>query len=211
MSKKKIFLQFFQTMPRIIHYSLVNLTAFRQRNGLLQKDIAEYLGVTRSYVSMVEKGSSKFSRENLDKLYDNPYHWNVDDLVPAYTRVNKALLYLNQTRNEKRAAEGLLPSLFTFGYPDEEELIKYGESTIPEYLVDSWCEHAPELNPEWLLTGEGEMFVQEGQEEPAPIELLQEKVDKLEAAIEDYKRTVEQLVESLPQKIVEALQAMSKT
>lgn len=177
----------------------------------MQKDIAEYLGVTRGYVSMVEKGRSKFSRESIDKLYDNPYHWNVDDLVPEFTRLKKASFYLNHTRNEQRAAEGLLPCFFSYTDDDDFDGIKYGEISIPEYWVDRWCENAPELNREWLLTGEGEMLIQETSEEPAPIEILQVKIDKLEAAIEDYKKTIEQLVESLPQKIVEALQAMSKT
>lgn len=199
-------------MPKISHYSLVDLTAFRQRNGILQKDVADYLGVSRGYVSMVEKGSSKLSRDNIDKLYNNPYHWNVDDLVPAYTRWKKALFYLNETRNKQKEAEGLLPTYFTYDDDGLDDSIRYGEIGIPEYLLEEWIPRAPDFGWEWLLTGQGEMIIGElFPEELSPIELLQEKVDKLEAAIEDYKKNVEQLVESLPQKIVEALQAMSKT
>ena len=196
-------------MPRINLNSLVNLTAFRQRNGILQKDLADYLGVSRGYISMVESGKSRLSRDNLDKLYDNPFHWNTDDLVPAYTRIEKALVYLNQTRNEQRAAEGLPPSFFAYGYDGEDLAIKYGEMGIPEYIAGIWCHGAPELSREWLLYGEGEMLVQKASEEPAPIEVLQAKVDKLEAAIEEYKNTVERLVDSLSKQITDALQVMS--
>lgn len=196
-------------MPTFMPNLLVDLPAFRQRNHLLQKDIADYLGVSRGYISMVEKGRSRLSRESLDKLYDNPYHWNTDDLVPAQTRIEKALVYLNQTRNEQRAAEGLPPSGFTYGYDGEDDAIRYGEMGIPEYIADIWCEGAPELSREWLLNGEGEMLVQDTPEEPTPIEVLQAKVDKLEAAIEEYKNTVERLVDSLSKQITDALQVVS--
>lgn len=197
-------------MPKIARNSLVNLTAFRQRNGILQKDLAEYLGVSRGYISLVESGRSNLSPENIDKIFDNPNHWNTDDLVPAYTRLNRALYYLNRERNEQRAAEGLGPAFFTFLPDDESELaIKHGYGDIPEHLADQWCPEAPELSREWLLYGEGEMLVQDTPEEPTPIEVLQAKVDKLEAAIEEYKNTVERLVDSLSKQITDALQVMS--
>ena len=197
-------------MPKIVRNSLVNLTAFRQRNGILQKDLADYLGVSRGYISLVESGRSNLSPENIDKIFDNPYHWNTDDLVPAYTRLSRVLDYLNGERNVQRAAEGLGPAFFSFLPNDESELaIKHGYSDIPEHVADQWCHEAPELSRKWLLYGEGEMLVQKAAEEPAPIEVLQAKVDKLEAAIEEYKNTVERLVGSLSKQITEALQVMS--
>lgn len=196
-------------MPKITHNSLVNLTAFRQRNGILQKDLADYLGVSRGYISMVESGRSRLSRENLDKLYENPYGWDLDDLVPAYTRVDKALYYLNHTRNEQRASVGLLPAGFTFSDEWMEDALKYGEIDVSDRIADLWCPYAPELNREWLLTGNGEMLVSPALEEKSQIEVLQEKVDKLEAAIEEYKNYLGQLIEALPETIINALQGMS--
>ena len=67
----------------------------------------------------------------------------------------------------------------------------------------------PDISREWLLYGEGEMLVQMATEEPAPIEVLQAKIDKLEAAIEEYKTTVERLVGSLSKQITDALQVVS--
>ena len=197
-------------MPKILRQSLINLTAFRQRNGILQKDLAKYLDVSRGYISMVESGKSSLAKESLDKLYDNPKHWNVEDLVPAYTRLNQALEYLNIKRNEQRAVQGLPPTLFSMG-EDDEFNIKYGYSGIPEYIADMWCSGAPELNQEWLLTGIGEMLVNANQDSPSQIEVLQQKIDELEASLEEFKTFIDQMIESVPEKVVAALQSMSKT
>ena len=197
-------------MPKIQSKFLINLTAFRQRNGILQKTLADYLGVSRGYISMVESGKSTLAKESIEKIYENPFHWDVNDLVPAYSRLNAAMDYLNGTRNERRAAEGLPPALFLTGGDDEMiEAIKYGYSGIPDYLVDTWCSSAPELNGDWLLTGEGEMIIEENQDSPSPIEVLQNKIDKLEAELKECRALIEQMSASLPEKVVAALQAMS--
>lgn len=196
-------------MPKISRQSLINLSAFRQRNGILQKDLADYLAVSRGYISMVESGKSTLAKDSLEKLYNNPFHWDVNDLVPAFSRLNLAIDYLNITRNERRAAEGLPPAFFLTGGDDEIEAIKYGYSGIPEYLVDMWCSGAPELNRDWLLMGKGEMLIEENQDSPSPIEVLQNKIDKLEAELLDCKALIEQMSVSLPEKVVAALQAMS--
>lgn len=198
-------------MPKISRQSLINLSAFRQRNGILQKDLADYLAVSRGYISMVESGKSTLAKESLDKLFNNPNHWNVEDLVPAYTRLNQALDYLNIKRNEQRAAEGLPPAFFLTGGDDEIiEAIRYGYSGIPEYLVDEWCSSAPELNRDWLLMGKGEMLIEENQDSPSPIEVLQNKIDKLEAELLDCKALIERMSVSLPEKVVAALQMSKK-
>ncbi len=198
-------------MPKISRQSLINLSAFRQRNGILQKDLADYLAVSRGYISMVESGKSTLAKDSLEKLYNNPFHWDVNDLVPAYSRLIAAIDYLNNTRNELRAAEGLPPSFFLMGGLDDEifEAVKYGYSGIPEFLVNDWCSSAPELNRDWLLMGKGEMLIEENQDSPSPIEVLQNKIDKLEAELLDCKALIERMSVSLPEKVAAALQAMS--
>ena len=193
-------------MPKIARNSLVNLTAFRQRNGILQKDLADYLGVSRGYISLVESGRSNLSPENIGKLFANPYHWNDEDLVPAFTRLCQVQDYLCITKygqREDSEISDLIP-------PDGTvEAIKYGYIDIPVDLVDKWCADSPELNREWLLTGKGKMITEGSTKVPSQIEVLQAKIDKLEAAIEEYKTTVERLVGSLSKQITEALQVMS--
>ena len=210
-------------MPKIQRKSLINLTAFRQRNGILQKALADYLGVSRGYISMVESGKSTLAKESIEKIYNNPFHWDVNDLVPAFSRLNLAIDYLNITRNERRAAEGLPPAFFLTGGGDDEIEVRkrikprYNgfinvesiRQKQPEYLVDMWCSGAPELNRDWLLMGKGEMLIEENQDSPSPIEVLQNKIDKLEAELLDCKALIEQMSVSLPEKVVAALQAMS--
>ena len=183
-------------MPKIQKKSLINLTAFRQKNGILQKQLADYLEVSRGYISLVESGRSTIAKENIEKIFDNPYHWNVDDLVPAYTRLNAALDYLNNTRNEKIKSEGLPPVNFNINQETKSN-IKYGYSEVPEYLVNKWRIIAPELNPEWLLNGEGEMLFSKNDKEPTPIEKLQEKIDNLEVEIKETKSLIKRVIEIL--------------
>ena len=47
------------------------------RNNLSQKDVMEYLGVSKGYMSLVISGKKKLSEENFRKLLENPYGWNV--------------------------------------------------------------------------------------------------------------------------------------
>lgn len=54
---------------------------FIRQNGLRQKDLAEYLGVTEGAVSQLVRGSTKLSKENLAKLLGNKRGWDVSMLT----------------------------------------------------------------------------------------------------------------------------------
>lgn len=58
----------------------VEIKAFRTANNLEQKEVAEYLGVTRQQISQIENGKSGLSKENIRKLLSNPYGWDVSML-----------------------------------------------------------------------------------------------------------------------------------
>lgn len=47
---------------------MVDLKEFRQVNGLKQKDLAEVLGVSRSFISLIESGVSKLPDKYLQTL-----------------------------------------------------------------------------------------------------------------------------------------------
>lgn len=47
---------------------MVDLKEFRQVNGLKQKDLAEVLGVSRSFISLIESGFSKLPDKYLQTL-----------------------------------------------------------------------------------------------------------------------------------------------
>ena len=193
-------------MPKISHNSLLNLTAFRQKNSLLQQDIANYLGVSRGYISMVEKGASKLSRENIDKLFDakKTLHWDPSDLVPAYTRLNAALEYINGTLNEKRRSVGIQPLYYTMD-PTSYSKIKYGEIDVGEYIIEDLLDTCPELNADWLLFGQGEMLNEATIKRETEIEALKIEIQNLRKEFASFqsellrrlKETRDQIIESL--------------
>lgn len=59
---------------------------FLKANNLKQRELANYLGVTEAAVSNVTKGKSYFSDENLIKIINNPYGWNVSMLEDTKSR-----------------------------------------------------------------------------------------------------------------------------
>ena len=56
---------------------MVDIRAFLYVNNIPQKDIAEYLGVSKGYISQVISGKKELSESNLSKLVNNPYGWDV--------------------------------------------------------------------------------------------------------------------------------------
>lgn len=60
---------------------MIDIKQFRKRNKLKQEELAEYLGVTRAFISMVETGASKLPTEKLNLLVSNPYGWDTSMLI----------------------------------------------------------------------------------------------------------------------------------
>lgn len=56
------------------------LTAFRKINGLTQDEIADYLGIKRPYVSLLETGRAALNQDKVQRLIDNDRGWNADNL-----------------------------------------------------------------------------------------------------------------------------------
>ena len=55
--------------------------SFIFHNNLSQKEVIEYLGVSKGYMSLVISGKKKLSGENFRKLLENPYGWDVSMLT----------------------------------------------------------------------------------------------------------------------------------
>jgi transcriptional regulator with XRE-family HTH domain len=91
---------------------------FLQANGLKQRELAHYLGVTEAAISNVTKGKSDFSEENLIKILKNKQGWDTSMLtsnqpeVPAEekpTAENPLLEYLQRKVEQlEREKEELL-------------------------------------------------------------------------------------------------------
>lgn len=60
---------------------MIDLKEFRKVNGLSQKDVADYLGVSRSFIGQVEAGFSKLPTDKIDKLLTNTNGWDVTCLT----------------------------------------------------------------------------------------------------------------------------------
>ena len=58
----------------------IDLRTFRKVNNLEQKDVANYLGVSRQQISQIENGRSDLTKENLRKIISNPYGWDTSML-----------------------------------------------------------------------------------------------------------------------------------
>ena len=59
---------------------LFDLKEFRKRNNLQQDDVAKYLTTSRVFISQVESGKNKLPKEQLSKLLNNPFGWDVSML-----------------------------------------------------------------------------------------------------------------------------------
>jgi len=60
---------------------MVRIKEFRQRNGLTQTELGDYLGMKKSFISKIENGKEKLPQEKFLKLINNPHGWNVAMLV----------------------------------------------------------------------------------------------------------------------------------
>lgn len=60
---------------------MIDLKGFRKANNMSQKDLAEYLGVSRSFVGQVESNFSKLPQDKLNKLLTNKESWDVSMLL----------------------------------------------------------------------------------------------------------------------------------
>lgn len=59
----------------------IDLKGFRECNNLLQKTIADYLGVTRAYLSQVENNKCELSHQKVRALLENDRGWDISMLV----------------------------------------------------------------------------------------------------------------------------------
>lgn len=59
----------------------MDLKKFRQCNKLTQTELGEYLGIKKSFVSLIETGRVKLSEEKFNKLLNNPHGWDTSMLI----------------------------------------------------------------------------------------------------------------------------------
>lgn len=58
----------------------IDISRFRRLNNLLQQTVADYIGVTRSYLSQVENGRAELAPSKIQRLINNDKGWDVSTL-----------------------------------------------------------------------------------------------------------------------------------
>ena len=132
----------------------IDIAAFRKKNKLNLQDIADILGWSRSSVKLEEEGQGwrRILPSEVKKIFEaaQANGWDTAPLNPTYVRFSKILKYV--------VDKGLSADFVT------EEVIskvKYGQTGITEDLAWRLSCLCPELDVEWMKTGEGSMFVEE--------------------------------------------------
>lgn len=60
---------------------MIDIKEFRKANKLTQTEVGNYLGIKKSYFSLIEGGHKSLSKEKLGKLLENPYGWDTSMLT----------------------------------------------------------------------------------------------------------------------------------
>lgn len=132
----------------------IDIAAFRKKNRLNLQDIADILGWSRSSVKREEEGQGwrRILPSEVRKIFDaaQANGWDTVPLNPTYARFDEILRYV--------AGKGMSADFAT-----EEGIakVKYGEIGITDDLAWRLSCLCPELDVEWMKTGEGSMFVKE--------------------------------------------------
>lgn len=181
---------------------LIDVATFRRRNGVKQAELADAIGKSRGYISVVETSYGKLSPETIDIILSK---WGDDcGLIPCYGRIIQLVYAL--------AEQGYLESFYVGdverGYLPFSELltdsvvksIRYGQIPLTDDIANRIVTAYPAVNKGWLLTGEGNMLYDNTQ---VRLDSLEKKIECLEEKLEVISkdiRTVLQLLEQKSQK-----------
>lgn len=104
-----------------------DLKAFRKANNLTQDKLGEYLGIKKSFISQVESGKCPLPQEKFNKLFNNPYGWDVSMLK------DNTLSGMDHIRERKGVTPEQLRSAVEKALnPEEKFLIGYLERKVKD-------------------------------------------------------------------------------
>lgn len=86
---------------------------FLKANGLRQKEVADFLKVSESAISYVVNGKTNLSKDNFDKLINNPFGWDTTMLtgekgINVHTEGDRSSVNINSHNTTKGADRELL-------------------------------------------------------------------------------------------------------
>lgn len=126
----------------------IDVKGFRDRFGLKQSELADFLGITRGFISLIEKGTAKLSAKHIDKILDS---FGICGLIPAYDRIE----ILKAIKNDDFPSGVEVSQYIT---ENTLENIRHGVIPITNEIADKLTTTYPQLNKKWLTTGKEEMF-----------------------------------------------------
>lgn len=148
--------------------NFINLEAFRKHNHITQEKIANYLGTTRGYISLVESGRSKLSDEKIDRLMREgrlEEGWNIYPLNPSFYNLYTLSEYLRSMDDKLSPAfdweSGQNPLMIQ---PLELLEIKHGKKDITPKIANTIVQRYPYVNKDWVMSGNGDWLLTEAQQ-----------------------------------------------
>lgn len=123
----------------------IDYKLFKKINGITNLNIAEYLGVSEAYVSMVTSGKTRFSEERLAKLIDHPL-W---ETYPLLNRTQETTPTYEHPFNLAPTQKPTLPLPIEDSSEDDIEVIEAEVVELP--IVPTAVVRQPETRlSKWL-------------------------------------------------------------
>lgn len=175
----------------------IDVATFRRRNGVKQAELAEAIGKSRGYISVVETTYGKLTPESIDIILSK---WGDDcGLIPYYGR----LVQLVYALTEQGYLESFYPGDVERGYLPFSEILgdsvvkslRYGQIALTDDIADKIVTAFPAVNKGWILTGEGNMLYDNTQVRLDAIEKRLEGIEKKFDVIDENIRKVLLLLE----------------
>ena len=177
----------------------IDVRAFRRVNNITQNELAEFLGVSRGFISLIENGKAKLPDDKkmlIMKKGKMEMGWDVNDLIPAYKRllILTDLLRSRLIEEGEEADEEIYLSSMIGLSSDAFMKILEGRGTFTRTDAEQIQSKIPDININWLMTGEGEVFIKE---KSSNMSKLQKEIMKLHTEIRDVKVELMQIKEIL--------------
>lgn len=144
-----------------MHEKPIDLRNFRKSNNLSQDEVANFLEVTRGFISLIETERTNLPEDKLNRLKEEgpKMGWDVAPLFPYATRIRKLESALEAKSN---AGETDFPfsTKDKFGLDDATyDKIMSGKTAINAILAGMIHLYNGDINPDWLVSGQGDMFI----------------------------------------------------
>ncbi len=183
----------------------IDLRGFRLANNITQGELADYLGVTRGFISSIENGRANLPDKKLEYLYTmskKEKSWDTDVLLPYYSRLKELTNLLPSIESSEKYENGR--KYITYVFPKDTlgisqetyNKISKGKLAFTRTIVEQLTQKNPNINSRWLMTGEGEPFLKEIPNSLSNDEIHQE-LQALRSEVKELKEALQQLTKMI--------------